>query len=119
MLSPGFLSRSSSVELFSPELASPPSSSQSFTPTPTPTPTITITTKRPRTTWIWSHMPDSDPETQYFNRTTRKLEWRCRYCTRQYTINGGTRAIMGHLKTHKIQENSTRATRAINQQVSI
>ena len=64
-------------------------------------------------------MPDPDPQTQYFNKNTGKPEWRCRYCTRRYATTGGTRAIMEHLKTHNIEENSTRETRAINQQASI
>lgn len=107
MFSPDFSSRSSSVEL-SPRVCSSPSAPRSVLPS-----------KRPRTTWVWNHMPDEDPQTQYFNKNTGKPEWRCRYCTRRYATTGGTRAIMEHLKTHKIEENSTRETRAINQQASI
>lgn len=107
MLSLDFSSRPSS-----PELPAPVFSSAS-------TPCSILPVKRPRTTWVWNHMPDPDPQTQYFNKNTGKQEWRCRYCTRRYATTGGTRAIMEHLKTHNIEENSTRETRAINQQASI
>ena len=92
MLSPDFSSRPSS-----PELPAPVFSSASI-------PCSILPVKRPRTTWVWNHMPDPDPQTQYFNKNTGKPEWRCRYCTRRYATTGGTRAIMEHLKTHNIEE---------------
>jgi hypothetical protein len=64
-------------------------------------------------------MPDKDIGTKYYN-TTNKLEWRCRYCTKRYTINGGTRLIKLYLKsTHDISELSARQERSIKRQMSI
>lgn len=64
-------------------------------------------------------MPDIDIGTKYYN-TTNKLEWRCRYCTKRYTINGGTRLIKLHLKSaHDISERSARQERSIKRQMSI
>jgi hypothetical protein len=74
---------------------------------------------RNRTFWVYKHMPDMDIGTKYYN-TTNKLEWRCRYCTKRYTINGGTRLIKLHLKsTHDISELSARQERSIKRQMSI
>jgi hypothetical protein len=33
---------------------------------------------RPRTCWVFNHMPDEDPETKYINQTNRRIEWRCK-----------------------------------------
>jgi hypothetical protein len=42
-------------------------------------------------------MPDLDTETLYYHPTTGKLEWRCKYCSKRYALNGGTRVIKQHL----------------------
>jgi hypothetical protein len=74
---------------------------------------------RNRTCWVYKHMPDIDIGTKYYS-TTNKLEWRCKYCTKRYAINGGTRLIKGHLKVdHNISELSTRQERSIKRQISI
>jgi hypothetical protein len=74
---------------------------------------------RLRTCWIYKHMPDTDIETKYFNSSNR-LEWRCRYCSKRYAINGGTRLIKWHLtRTHGISELSLRQERANKRQISI
>ena len=56
MLSPDFSSRPSSPELPAPVLSS------------ASTPCSLLPVKRLRTTWVWNHMPDQDPQTQYFNK---------------------------------------------------
>jgi hypothetical protein len=42
-------------------------------------------------------MPDIDSGTKYYS-ITNKLEWRCKYCSKRYTLNGGTRLIKVHIK---------------------
>jgi ribosomal protein L35 len=65
-------------------------------------------------------MPDLDTETLYYHPITRKLEWRCKYCSKRYTINGGTRLIKQHLITaHEILERSPRQERIIKRQRTI
>jgi hypothetical protein len=74
---------------------------------------------RNRTCWVYKHMPDIDIGTKYYS-TTSKLEWRCKYCSKRYTLNGGTRLIKLHLKKdHDISELSTRQERSLKRQVSI
>lgn len=60
-----------------------------------------------RTSWIFNHMPDEDPETIYYSRGDhdRRLPsnkaWICKYCplptARTYKIAGGTRIAAKHL----------------------
>jgi hypothetical protein len=65
-------------------------------------------------------MPDLDTEALYYHPTTRKLEWRCKYCPKRYTINGGTRLIKQHLVVaHDISERSPRQERLIKRQRTI
>ncbi|OAQ58045.2 ribonuclease H-like protein [Pochonia chlamydosporia 170] len=52
---------------------------------------------KPRTSWIFSHMPDEDIETRYYNQRTRKEEWRRKYCEKTYSCSGGTAAPTKHL----------------------
>ena len=74
---------------------------------------------RNRTCWVYKHMPDTDIGTKYYS-TTNKLEWRCKYCSKRYAINGGTRLIKVHLKAdHDISELSTRQERSMKRQISI
>ena len=76
--------------------------------------------RRPRTCWVYTHMPDPNPETKYYSQTSNKLEWRCRYCSKRYSLNGGTRCIMSHLKaTHDINQDSPRREKARKRQLSI
>jgi hypothetical protein len=106
MSSQASLSRASSAELS--VLDSAPSSQ-----------TTIIPTKRPRTGWVWNHMPDDDCEAIYQDKEDNIL-WRCQHCTRQYKVSGGTRIIMNHLRQrHDIHEYTTREARALNQQISI
>jgi hypothetical protein len=64
-------------------------------------------------------MPDIDIRTKYYG-TTNKLEWRCKYCSKRYTINGGTRLIKAHLKAdHSISELSIRQERSVKRQILI
>ena len=64
-------------------------------------------------------MPDVDIGTKYFS-TTNKLEWRCKYCSKKYAVNGGTRLIKVHLKAdHDVSELSARQERSIKRQLSI
>jgi hypothetical protein len=79
------------------------------------TPTIC----RNRTSWVYKHMPDADASTQYFSAANR-LEWRCKYCSKRYLLNGGTRLIKVHLQAnHNISELSLRQERARKRQISI
>ena len=52
---------------------------------------------KPRTSWVFSHMPDEDRETRYFNQRTGKEEWRCKHCNKTYSCSGGTAAPAKHL----------------------
>jgi hypothetical protein len=74
---------------------------------------------RNRICWVYKHMPDIDIGTKYYS-TTNRLEWRCKYCTKRYAINGGTRLIKTHLKSdHNISELSLRQEQSIKRQISI
>ena len=65
-------------------------------------------------------MPDPDIDTKYYNQTTNKLESRCKYCPKKYTVNRGTRCIKAHLKySHEVTELSPRAEKAQKRQRSI
>lgn len=79
------------------------------------------TINRPRTCFIYKHMPDSDPETKYYSsRNRNQLEWRCRYCSKRYALNGGTRLIRAHLRhSHEITQDSPRADKFKKRQQTI
>jgi hypothetical protein len=65
-------------------------------------------------------MPDLDTETLYYHPTTAKLEWRCKYCLKRYTLNGGTSIMKQHLKlVHGILESSPRQERLLKRQRTI
>ena len=65
-------------------------------------------------------MPDLDAETLYYHPTTGKLEWRCKYCPKRYTLNGGTSIMKQHLKSvHGILESSPRQERLLKRQRTI
>lgn len=81
---------------------------------------VSVIVRRPRTCFVYKHMPDPDAETKYYSKTNHQLEWRCRYCPKRYAVNGGTRLIKTHLKSiHEITEDSPRDIRARKRQVSI
>lgn len=103
-------------QLSIPDTSSPQSSTtQSSLYPDNNTPTIS----RNRTSWVYKHMPDTDISTQYFS-STNKLEWRCKYCTKKYLLNGGTRLIKAHLEVHhNISELSLRQEKARKRQISI
>jgi BED zinc finger len=64
-------------------------------------------------------MPDPDTEYRYFS-TTGKEEWRCKYCPKTYSVNGGTRVIQKHLlEKHKKTEKSPREETSAKRQRSI
>jgi BED zinc finger len=65
-------------------------------------------------------MPHTDPESVYYHPTTTKLEWRCKYCSKRYALNGGTRVIKQHLiAAHEISESSPRQQRVLKRQRTI
>ena len=65
-------------------------------------------------------MPDINPETLYYHPISTKLEWRCKYCSKRYTLNGGTSIIKQHLKSaYGISENSPRQERILKRQRTI
>ncbi|CEJ92863.1 Putative Transposase-like protein [[Torrubiella] hemipterigena] len=57
----------------------------------------TTSTPKPRTSWVFSHMPDWDIETRYYSQRSGKEEWRCKYCDKTYSCSGGTAAPAKHL----------------------
>jgi len=53
-------------------------------------------------------MPDPDIKRRYTN-SVGKEEWRCKYYSKAYSTNGGTRIIQSHLQTaHHLKESSPR-----------
>src|SRR3982074_2256125 len=62
----------------------------------------------------------ADTTTPYQHPTTGKPEWRCKYCPKRYTLNGGTSIMKQHLKSaHAILESSPRQERLIKRQRTI
>jgi hypothetical protein len=65
-------------------------------------------------------MLDKDPKTKYINQTNRRIEWRCKYCSKKYLLNSGTRCPKAHLRTiHLIHETSPRDNKTKKRQLSI
>jgi hypothetical protein len=65
----------------------------------------------------FKHMSDLDTKTLYYYPTTGKLEWRCKYCPKRYTLNGGTFIIKQHLQlAYRILASSPRQERLIKRQ---
>jgi hypothetical protein len=65
-------------------------------------------------------MPDLDTEALYYHPLIRKLEWRCKYCPKRYTVNGSICLIKQHLVVaHDISERSPRQERLIKRQRTI
>lgn len=99
------------TEFVDPELSSlpPPSVSQSVGST-----AESSVKKRPRTSWVWQHMPGPS-ETVYHKG--QWVYWRCQYCPREYRESGSTTIIANHLKSHNVHcEKDQTAT---NQQLNI
>jgi hypothetical protein len=64
-------------------------------------------------------MPDPDIERRYTNRAGKE-EWRCKYCSKSYCTNRGTRIIQNHLQSsYHLEESSSREILLKKQQVSI
>jgi hypothetical protein len=62
---------------------------------------------RPRTSWIYDHMPDKDRETKYRSANGRD-KWCCCYCLQRYLVDGGTTIITSHLITkHGLETESS------------
>ncbi|KAJ6782950.1 hypothetical protein PWT90_08941 [Aphanocladium album] len=59
--------------------------------------TSTTSGPKPRTSWVFPHMPDGEIETRYYNQWTGKEEWCCKYCDKTYSCSGGTAAPAKHL----------------------
>ncbi|KAH7471723.1 hypothetical protein FOMA001_g13235 [Fusarium oxysporum f. sp. matthiolae] len=70
---------------------------ESETPKSRPCTASTTSSIKPRTSWIFSHMPDEEIETGYYNERTGKEEWRYKHCDRAYACSGGTAAPVKHL----------------------
>jgi hypothetical protein len=76
---------------------------------------------KPRTAWVFKHMPNPDPETLYYTQEYngaclyKNRVWKCKYCSeswgKAYRLNGGNTAIKVRLKSHGINEDSPRAKR--------
>jgi hypothetical protein len=101
--------------------SSPPSeSSESDNSTrSTLSPPDSIPVRRPRTCWVYRHMPAQDPDTTYLNKRGM-VEWRCKYCSRSYATNGGNHCIKKHLlEKHGKTEKSSRENITAKRQRSI
>lgn len=69
---------------------------------------------KPRSSWVFKHMPDEDPMTKYWPRrdTTfldQNIVWKCKYCLetagKEFKLSGGTRCASQHLiRDHGIEE---------------
>lgn len=91
------------------DLAEPSSSSSESRPV----------ARRPRTCWVFKHMPDESAEAKYYN-SSGKEEWRCKYCSKTYATNGGNSCIKRHLlEKHAKTETSSRETISAKRQRSI
>ena len=65
-------------------------------------------------------MPDVDPETKYYNPKTKAPKWRCKYCPKRYSLNGGTRIITAYLfNKHEISDNTRKDISTKKRQLSI
>jgi hypothetical protein len=65
-------------------------------------------------------MPDEDPETKYINQTNGRIEWRCKYYSKKYLLNGGTRCPKAYLRTiHSIHKTSSRDNKTKKRQLSM
>ena len=65
-------------------------------------------------------MLDIDPETLYYHLTIAKLKWRCKYYSKRYALNGGTRLMKQHLiLAYEISESSPRQQRVLKRQRTI
>ncbi|OLL26463.1 putative AC transposase [Neolecta irregularis DAH-3] len=75
---------------------------------------------KPRSSWVFHHMPDEDIETRYYNKETGQEEWHCRYCTQVYRTSGSTSGPSKHLiDDHKLKKNDSRNAKAKSQQISL
>ena len=98
--------------------SSPPSSSDLAEPTSSSSESIPVT-RRPRTCWVFNHIPDEDPEAKYYNNSGKE-EWRCKYCSKTYAKNGGNTCIKRHLfEKHAKTEKSSRENVSAKRQRSI
>ena len=94
------------------------SSSDLVDPTSSSPESISVT-RRPRTCWVFKHMPDEDLEAKYYN-SSGKEEWRCKYCSKTYATNGGNSCIKRHLlEKHVKTEKSSRENISAKRQRSI
>src|SRR6266536_1070707 len=96
-------------------------SDSSLLPSPSSSRTSPSTRKlRGRKCFVYNHMPDDDPNTQYFNVVTKAPEWRCRYCNQRYALNRGTKIQKDHLrKEHDITDSTRHENHTKKRQLSI
>jgi hypothetical protein len=81
---------------------------------------LELTKARKRSCYVWDHMPSEDRDFKYYSSKTKKPEWRCKYCSKTYALNGGTAIIKTHLlDKHQIQNTTPRATTAQKRQLSM
>jgi hypothetical protein len=109
----------STESVLDPFLCSSPPSSSDLADLTSSSPESIPATRRPRTCWVFKHMPDEDPETKYYN-SSGKEEWRCKYCSKTYARNGGNSCIKRHLlEKHAKTEKSSRENISAKRQRSI
>ena len=101
------------------QLRDPRESCTSPCESPSPSPVCTGPYPKPRTSWVFSHMPDEDREARYYNQRTGKEEWRCKHCSKTYSCSGGTAAPAKHLtdpppEGHGLPEGAPRTCKVKN-----
>src|SRR3984957_14060774 len=74
-----------------------PQASERQAPGPPPYAASSTSSIKPRTSWVFSHMPVEETGTRYYNERTGKEEWRCKHCDKTYASSGGTGAPAKHL----------------------
>jgi len=106
-----------------------PTSSPENTPSPAPNQSFSNDSlvleldpklhKRLRSSWVYRHMPSEDVETRYTDSRNRDI-WRCKYCTKFYTTNGGTTIIKKHLLyIHQVGELPPRESQSLKRQLTL
>ncbi|KAL6406276.1 hypothetical protein AUP68_10447 [Ilyonectria robusta] len=106
-------------ELSSQQLHDPDESQTSNCQSSRPRTVSRTSLAKPRTSWIFSHIPDEEIETRYYNQQTGKEEWRCKHYDKTYSCSGGTAAPARHLTDplpdgHGLPKGAPRTAKVIN-----
>src|SRR6266536_5896840 len=63
---------------------------------------------RGRKCFVYNHMPNDNPNTQYFNVVIKAPKWRYRYYNQRYALNRGTKIQKDYLRKEHDITDSTR-----------